>query len=196
MGRLRAILTASLLSATLLAGCALSRGPEPTATISPDEVLLTAQAIARQTLEATTPTPTRTPIPPTDTVPAESPTPIDTATPASPIVTADYNSNVRAGPGEEYEIIDFLLIGQSANVAGRYDDSPIGTWWFIRRIGEQGRDGWIWGGAVTLGGSALGVPVLEAPPTSTPSPEPTEKPSPSDTPGPTAAPTETETSTP
>ena len=105
--------------AALCGGCNLSRTPEPTATISSDQVLLTAQAIAQQTLEASTPTITKTSVPPTDTVPAETLTPTETPTPTSPIVTADYNSNVRAGPGEEYEIIDFLLIGQTANVAGR-----------------------------------------------------------------------------
>ena len=192
MERLRHIFMVLPIVALLCGGCNLNRTPEPTATISSDQVLLTAQAIAQQTLEASTPTITNTAVPPTDTVPAETPTPADTATPASPIVTADYNSNVRAGPGEEYEIIDFLLIGQSANVAGRNDESEIGTWWFIRRIGE-GKDGWIWAGAVTLSGSDAGVPVLERPPTSTPSPEPTDKPAPSDTPGPTAVPTDTPT---
>jgi uncharacterized protein YraI len=103
------------------------------------------------------------------------------------VITADYNANVRRGPGEEYEIVDFVLAGEQADVIGRYDDSPIGTWWLIQRIGE-GRNGWVWAGAVTLSGNDFGVPAVEPPPTSTPSPEPTGPAAPTDTPTPTGTP--------
>lgn len=173
--------------AALLSACNLPGREEATATPSSDQVLQTAQAIAAATLSAVTDTPT--PLPPTDTPspPTETPTPAATATPSSPVITADYNANVRNGPGEEYEVIDFLLAGDQANAIGRYDDSPIGTWWLIERIGE-GLSGWVWSGAVTLSGSDLGLPVLEPPPTSTPSPEPTGEPVPTNTPTATGTP--------
>lgn len=170
----------------VLSGCNLPSREAGTPTASSEQVLQTARAIAQATLEASSPTPTRAP--PTDTPgpPTETFTPEPTGTRSSPLVTANYNANLRSGPGEEYEVIDFFLGGEQANVAGRYDETPIGTWWSIRRIGE-GLDGWIWSGAVTFSGSDLGVPVLEPPPTPTPTEEP---------PGPSPTPSETPPVTP
>jgi hypothetical protein len=65
---------------------------------------------------------------------------------------------VRSGPDETYANIDFLLQGQH----GIYENESSGTWWYIDRI-EEGKDGWIWSGAVTVSGNVIGVPVLEAP---------------------------------
>jgi len=165
----------------VLSGCNLASREASTPTVSSEQVLQTARAIAQATLEAASPTPTRAP--PTDTPgpPTETFTPEPTGTPSTPLVTADYNANLRSGPGEEYEVLDFFLGGEQANVVGRYDDTPIGTWWSIERIGE-GRDGWIWSGAATLSGSDLGVPVLVPPPTPTPTLEPAGTPPPSETP--------------
>lgn len=161
-----------MLLAVLLAGCNLPGRQPATPTLSSDQVLQTAQAIAQATLAAATPTPTQLPPSPTPAPPTDTPTPQPTATPSSPIVTANYNANIRRGPGEGYEGIDFLLDGAQAAVLGRYDNSPIGTWWYIRPIG-RGLEGWVWSGAVSLSGSDFGVPVLTPAPTSTPVPGPT-----------------------
>jgi hypothetical protein len=154
--------------AGLTAGCTLG-GPAPTPTLSANDVLNTAQAIAEQTRQAGTPTPLPATATPPPTVPAESPTPLPSATPSAPSVTADYNANVRSGPGAAYPVIDFLLEGETATVLGRFDDPDTGTWWSIHRL-AQGLDGWVWTGAVTFGGDPSLVPYLEPPPT----PEPTE----------------------
>ncbi len=163
--------------AAISAACSLGAGPEATPTLSSDDVLRTAEAIAQQTRQAVSATPSPTPPTPTLTEPLETPTPEATATPEKPTVTADYNANVRNGPGEEYEVIDFFLEGQQGEVAGRYENPSSGTWWFIRRIGG-GLDGWVWGGAVTFAGDESRVPVLEPPPTTTPTPKPTNPPPP------------------
>lgn len=147
---------------------------EATPTLSSDQVLETAQAIADATRNAQVPTQTDTMPPPTETVPVDTPTLVNTATPSSTYIVADYNSNVRFGPGEEYPIIDFLYAGDEADVEGRYDETELGTWWFIRRRG-QGLDGWIWSGAVTLYGDESGIPILEKPPVPTKEPEATEE---------------------
>lgn len=182
-----------LLFALAVTGCNLpAEGPTPTATLSSDDILRTAEAIAEMTRQAASPTPSPTPVTPTPTMPPETPTPTLTATPSVPMATANYNANVRRGPDESYEVIDFFLQGQQARIAGRYDNPVTGTWWFLRREG-QGLDGWVWGGAVTVSGDTSGVPFLTPPPTSTPSPEPTSPPAPTDTPAP---PTPTETPTP
>jgi len=63
----------------------------------------------------------------------------------------------------------------------------MGTWWYIKRIG-QGLNGWVWGGAVTFSGDATGIPYLEAPPTPTATSKAVEtdtsEPEPSSTPKP------------
>jgi hypothetical protein len=104
------------------------------------------------------------------------------------VITANYNANIRRGPGQDYEALDILFGGKQADVLGRYDNSPIGTWWYVRPI-EAGITGWVWSGAVTLGGSDLGVPLLTPAPTTTPTPEPTGVPSATPTATPTASPT-------
>jgi hypothetical protein len=150
--------------ATLLASGCGSGGAPATPTISSDDVMRTAEAYAEATRQAVTATPSETPIPASATVPPPTASPSPTTTPDYPVVTAKYNVAVRDGPSEEYPVIDLFLQGQTAQVAGRLDDTPIGTWWYIIRIG-QGINGWVWGGATDLFGNVAGVPVLEAPPT-------------------------------
>ena len=132
---------------------------------SSEEVLETAQARAEATRQATFQTPPPTPIPPSPTVPLVTDTPIPTLTPTpgQPVAIADYNANVRSGPDAAYENIDFLLQGQRGFILGRYENVVDGTWWYLDRI-DEGKDGWIWGGAVSIAGDLIGVPVLEAPP--------------------------------
>lgn len=178
-------LCVSFVALLMLVGCNRPSAETPTETPSSDQVLQTAEAIAQATLAAVTPTPTRVPATDTPEIPTETPTPNFTATPSSPILTADYNANIRNGPGENYDIIDYILAGSQGNVTGRYDNSPIGTWWYIERIGG-GINGWVWDGAVTVAGNTSGIPVLALPPTSTPTKEPTNPPAATNTPGPTA----------
>lgn len=152
---------------------------EPTR--SSEGVLRTAEAIAEKTRGAVTPTNTFTPIPPSPTIPPATDTPEMTATPTVPIVRPVYNANVRAGPDESYEVIDFFLEDQEAEVIGMYNHPSMGTWWFIKRIG-QGLNGWVWNGAVILSGNPAGIPYFEPPPTSTPTPLPTSLPTATSTP--------------
>jgi hypothetical protein len=169
-----------MLAAFSLAACNLPARHPATATLSSDQVLRTAQAIAEATRRAPMATATPTPQAPSPTRVLETPAPEATGTPTSPRITANYNARVRLGPGEEYEEIDVLLEGQAADVLGRYDNLGTGTWWLVRRIGP-GLDGWVWGGAVTLSGDPSQVPYLEPPPTSTPTPKPTKPPTPTPT---------------
>ncbi|MGA9534159.1 MAG: SH3 domain-containing protein, partial [Anaerolineales bacterium] len=110
-------------------------------------------------------TATPTPIP-------ETPTPTTSPTPESALLIADYNANVRSGPGDVFGGIDFLLQGDQANVEGRYLNDQSGTWYYITRV-DQGLPGWIWGGAVTVAGNEATIPFLDSPPTPTPGPSPT-----------------------
>lgn len=132
---------------------------EPTRTSG--EVFETAQARAELTRQATFQTPPPTPITPTPTAPLVTITLTLTVTPtpSQPTVTADFNAYVRSGPDESYENIDFLLEGQRAIVLARYENEVNGTWYYIERI-EQGKDGWVWRGAVTLSGDIAGVDII------------------------------------
>ncbi len=132
---------------------------------SSQDVLGTAQARAEATRAATFQTPPPTPITPSPTPPAVTETiaPTVTPTPSTPIVVADYNAYVRSGPDETYESIDFLLQGQRAAILGMFENELTGTWWYVDRI-DEGKDGWVWSGAVTVSGDLFSVPVLEAPP--------------------------------
>ncbi|MGH2620338.1 MAG: SH3 domain-containing protein [Anaerolineales bacterium] len=178
-------LTALLLG--LLAGCNFPGSEPVTPTLASAQVVETAQAIAQATLGAATPTPTQLPPTPSPAAATNTPLPAATLTPASPVVTANYNANIRRGPGENYEVLDFLLGGQQADVLGRYDNSPIGTWWYVRPIGG-GITGWVWSGALVFSGSDFGIPALTPAPTSTSTPAPTSAPTNTPTPTPTATP--------
>jgi hypothetical protein len=176
-----------ILPLIFLPACSLSGGAGLTPTMSSQDVLNTAQAIANETRAAITPSASPTFITPTETLLPVTDTPQPTGTPTSPIVTADYNANVRSGPDESYDYIDVLLEGQQANAIGRFDNAKSGTWWYIQRIGE-GLDGWVWGGAVTVAGDSTLVIGMTPPPTKTPPPKPTNTPGPTDTPGPADTP--------
>lgn len=167
--------------ALIMCGCSLGGAGRSTAsaTLSSDDVLHTAEAMAEMTRAAASPTPSPTVAPPTETEVLETATPQDSLTPSSAQVTANYNANVRSGPDEAFEVIDFLLEGNQAQPIGRFDNAANGTWWYITRA--EGFDGWIWGGAVTLSGSQAGIPFRESPPTPTPGSNPTETPGPTDT---------------
>lgn len=174
-----------VLSMIWLGGCSeeISTPEEPTR--SSEDVIRTAEAIAKQTRQAATATPSHTPQTPTPTLIPETATPEPSATPGKPMVRADYNANVRSGPDETYPVIDFILQGQEADVIGQYMNPRMGVWWYIKRIG-QGLNGWVWGGAVTLSGDASNIPFLQPPPTSTPTKAPMSPPTSTETPSPTA----------
>jgi hypothetical protein len=154
----------AILVLPVLTGCGRAAG---TPTLTSDDVLRTAQAIAELTRSAPTDTSTPAPETATPTVPPSSPTPSVTPTPTFAAATASYNVSVRSGPGEEYPIVDLFLQGQVAQVIGRFEGSPIGTWFLVSRIG-QGLNGWVWSGATEVSGDLTLVPVLEAPPTPEP----------------------------
>ena len=124
-------------------------------------MIRTAEAMAEQTRQAATPTSSPTPVTPTAIPAPVTPTLVVTATQAitGPFVTADYPVSVRVGPGEAYAQVDLFLTEQRARVVGRYDDTPIGTWYLLQRI-DVGKDGWVWSGAVTLVGDPAQIPVV------------------------------------
>jgi hypothetical protein len=163
--RLSSKLLLPILAAFSLSACRSASGGALTESPGSEAVLSTAQAKAELTKQATFQTPPPTPVPPTPTPPLETPTPEPTPTPTvgRANVIADYNAYVREGPDETYNHIDFLLEGQLAYVVGRYENTVTGTWYLIERV-DEGKNGWVWSGAVTFTGDAASLPELEPPP--------------------------------
>lgn len=107
----------------------------------------------------------------THTVLAQIPTgtiPTVTGTPTGPIVTVksgigEPSVNVRSGPNVLYDAVGVLLLGQNAVAKGR---SSGGDWILIDYPGAPNGIGWVYGANVSITPGTL--PVVEAPPTSTP----------------------------
>lgn len=104
--------------------------------------------------------------PPTRPTLAPSPT-----TPSTdPTVTANVDSNVRAGDGVGYARIGTLRAGQTAQVIGI---SSTGSGWYYIQL-QDGTRGWIAPGIVTITGAVGTLPRINPP--ATPTPVPTNTP--------------------
>ncbi|HNB41112.1 MAG TPA: hypothetical protein PKI33_08015 [Anaerolineales bacterium] len=93
-----------------------------------------------------------------------------TSTPSVPQVSVSQNTNCRVGPGIVYDLIDSLLIGQTAEIVGK--NSGVPNYWVIKRINGSGTC-WLWGEYATVTGNTANLPEYPVPPTPTPSPTPT-----------------------
>jgi hypothetical protein len=97
-----------------------------------------------------------------------------TPTLSTPQVHVDMDTNCRKGPGQIYDIVGSLLIGEIGNVVGRYMD---GDYWVINNPDGRG-ECWIWGFYATLEGPLDVLPYYTPPPTPTPTVTPTLTPAP------------------
>ena len=107
--------------------------------------------------ESSTPSPT----------PSLSPTPEFTSTPTIPLVSVSMDTNCRSGPGQVYDYLGGLFVGQTAEVYGKNQN---GDFWYIRLPGNSNTFCWLWGQHATIVGSAALLPVYTPPPTPTPMP--------------------------
>ncbi len=96
---------------------------------------------------------------------------LPTAVPGAPMVTAQIDTPVLAGPGSQYPTVGSLLAGQSSQAVGASAD---GLWWVIRFPAAPGQQGWVPSNTVQAQNTS-GLPVVPPPPvpTATPSPSPT-----------------------
>lgn len=162
----------------LVISCNLPSGAAPTPAESPQPsqegigtaIELTTAArmteSAASVVEAPAETATFTPVsPPTETL---------SPTPCTPLATSTANANVRSGPDTAYDVVGYLELGKTAEVAGRNDEN---TWWYIKYAGASGGHAWIAGSVVTTSCLPSVVQVVEAPPLPpTPTPTNTEVP--------------------
>jgi hypothetical protein len=127
-----------------------------------DENAADSQSNMDDSVETTVPSPTLTETPsPTATLTA---TMTLTPTLSIPLVDVSVDTNCRTGPGEVYDYIGALLIGEQAEVVGQSAD---GQYWIIQNPDNSG-ECWLWGNYASVEGPVGGLPRYTPPPTPTP----------------------------
>lgn len=169
-----------------LAACNLPSGAPATEDTSIEDLALTITAQA-QLLEpgSSDAQPTEEQQPPAEqfTATPELPAaPEASATPSVPQVSVSTNTNCRTGPGTQYDLIDALVVGQTAEVVGK---NAATNYWIIKRPSGSGNC-WLWGEYATVVGNTANLPEYPIPPTPTPKATntPTITPTPTFTPTP------------
>lgn len=130
--------------------------PMPTVVV----VVVTATSDAHVSDATNTPLPTNTAVS-TSTAPPSN-TYTSTSTPLPDAIVASASLNLRAGPGEEFDIIGNYLKGEALRVVGKNTN---GKWVQVTTGG--GRTGWMLSSLLNLNINLTTVPVAAAPPTPT-----------------------------
>ncbi|HFC08595.1 MAG TPA: SH3 domain-containing protein [Chloroflexi bacterium] len=157
-----------LLTAAAQTVIAAQNQGKPTA--FPPAVLTAAAGTAMAALTQNAPPATSAALPPTETPtpsPTASPTPtvVPTPTPSTPMISVSVNTNCRTGPGDAYDRVGALLVGETAEVLAR---DPYGQFWYIPNPDRPGSKCWVWGQYATVTGETASLPVFTPPPTPTP----------------------------
>lgn len=154
----------------------------PTATMTP---VPTVTPIPQFVSPQPTPLPTATPLPaatllPTDTPSPDTPVPATEASALPKVVAGENGTNVRSGPGTNFDKLGYLNPGTEAKIIGLYAD-----WW---QIEYDSAPGWVYSGVVTASNTD-GIPEVQPPssptprpatPVTTSPPQPTQPPQPVD----------------
>lgn len=143
-----------------LAACNLPQSAKPPAMAVEDQ----AATLVEETLQAeqqpvTLPSPQATPT----LAVTETPQPTITPTYSLPVLVVSEDTNCRAGPGQDYEIIAVIRSGKQVEVVGH---STNGNYWIVKEA--AGNPCWLWGEYATPSGSIHTVPSMTPPPTTTP----------------------------
>jgi uncharacterized protein YraI len=150
----------------ILAGCAPAATPVP-----PSATPVPAQPTAVPPTAVPTAMPTSVPptaMPPTAVPQAPQPTAnpnvpvavLPTPGAGAPSVTANYNTYILGGPGNNYPVYGAFLGGKTATAVGKSQD---GQWWVVSVPPAPGGQGWVIAPMVTATG-ADNLPVVPAPP--------------------------------
>jgi uncharacterized protein YraI len=151
-----------LLAVMVLTACATpTPAPAPTPDVAQIQTQAALDTINSITASAPTPLPTLPPAPgPTVTVPiGNAVVPIPAA--GQPSATANFNTVIYSGPGQNYVVYGAFLGGAKAVVIGKNADAA--TWWAVSVPAAPTGAGWVSAGWVTVT-DATNVPVLPTPP--------------------------------
>jgi uncharacterized protein YraI len=155
-----------LLLSLVLSACGEQATPAPTVDIGAVQTQA-AQTVVADLTQNAPPPPTNAPEP-TESNPPPGPTPdpdvpnavVPTPEAGQPAATADFNTFIFSGPGQNYVVYGALLGGRSTLVTGRNQE---GTWWAVSVPPAPDGNGWVSAEWVTV--TDIGnVPVLPTPP--------------------------------
>jgi hypothetical protein len=171
-----------IISALVIAAlsCNLPSGasaPADDASASQIPAVATQADVQDQNPTAGQPDPTATDTPTPSLTPSITPT----MTPSIPMVSVSVNTNCRKGPGIVYDNLAALLVGEQAEVVGKYTAADP-DYWIIKKNSVTC---WLWGEYATVEGNTSNLPEMVPPPTPTPSPTPTATATATVTPSPT-----------
>jgi hypothetical protein len=93
------------------------------------------------------------------------PTLASTLAPSAPMITVSVDTNCRSGPGANFAYLSALLVGEQAEVVGKYAATSPGYW--IIKKGTV--TCWLWGKYATVQGDTNALPEMVPPPSPTPS---------------------------
>ena len=93
-----------------------------------------------------------------------SPTIPPTGTLSIPMVSVSVDTNCRTGPGVIYDYLTSLMVGEKAEVVGKYT-SVTPTYWIIKKGSTTC---WLWGQYATVEGNTSSLPEKIPPPSPTP----------------------------
>ncbi len=97
------------------------------------------------------------------------PTITPTLAPSIPSVSVSIDTNCRTGPGKIYDYLTALVVGETAEVIGKYTStSP--SYWIITK---DSFTCWLWGKYATVEGETSNLPEMIPPPSPTPTITPT-----------------------
>jgi hypothetical protein len=161
-----------LISLATLAACSPTDGAvvNPADATSAAETVISAlvtQAFA--TLDVKTEAPVSSPTASMTPVMAATATQLSTppATQLAPLISVSVNTNCRRGPGQVYDYLGGLMVGETAQVLAR---DPTGLYWYIRNPDGTGFC-WVWGHYATTVGDTNNLPIYTPEPTPTPIPD-------------------------
>jgi hypothetical protein len=97
--------------------------------------------------------------------PSDTPEPTATATLGPPMLSVSVDTNCRFGPGDVYDFLGALLVGEEALVTGKLSDE---SFWYIENPDAPPPYCWVWGMYASIRGDKSGIPILTPPPTPTP----------------------------
>ena len=103
----------------------------------------------------------------TPSEPTGTPSPQPTTTSSMPYVSVSVDTNCRTGPGQVYDYVGALLVGEEAEIVGR---ESTGRFWYIRNPDNITQYCWVWDEYATVRGDTSMLAVLTPPPTPTPAP--------------------------
>ena len=106
----------------------------------------------------------------TSTIGTAGPTPTITPTYSVPMLTLREQTNCRAGPGQDYDVLFTYLQGVRLEIVGNY---PQENYWLVKSTDSATGVCWLWGEYADVTGSYWVVASVTPPPTATlPAPKP------------------------